>query len=119
MVTLCLACITGLVFHRRVGGKELPFLVAVLDAWLILMITHQNSLSMRAPVYDVVPLKLLIGEKPVLFSVGNLGFRRHLNDDLSSRLGCSKGNSLDDLPPQLFSAKFDLLAGFHDILVNP
>ena len=116
---LCLACITGLVFHRRVGGKELPFLVTVLDTWLILRITQQKSLSMRAPVYDVAPPKLLVGERPVLFGVGNLGFRRHLNDDLSSRLGCSKGNSLDDLPSGVFSAKFDLLAGFQDMPVDP
>ena len=43
MVMLCLACITELVFHRRVGGKELPFLVTVLDTWLVLRITHQKS----------------------------------------------------------------------------
>ena len=93
MIMLRLAYISRFMFHRRVGGKELPLLVTVFDTWLILMPEDQKSLALRTPVDDVVPPQLLVRQKLVLFGVGNLSFRRHFDNDLSSRLGCSKGNS--------------------------
>ena len=65
---------------------------------------------MRAPVYDVVLPQLFVQQMAILLGACNLSFRRYLNDDLSSRLCSSKGDSLDDLPPGVFRAKLYLLA---------
>ena len=116
MIIFGLACIGRFLFHRRVGGKELPLPVTVLDTWFTLMPVDQKSLAVRTPVDDVVPPELLFRQKPVLFSVGDLSFRRYFNNDLSPRLGCSKCNSLDDLPPGLISqCEITIFLSIHDV----